>query len=263
MRIEAIRTRVMVPPKDDLYEVIKESIKKVPEKSILVVTSKVVAIHQERCIPISAGVERDCLAKKEADFYADRDMVPGEHLMFTIKNNSLVASSGIDKSNSKGHFILWPENVDESAREIHAFLKNEYCVEKLGVIITDSHVIPLRRGLVGQAIGWFGLNPLHNYIGKKDIFGGEMMVSMKDVVDGLATAAVVVQGEADEQTPLAVISDVDWVEFSEDEKVNRGEPDLLVPLGEDLFTPMLEAVEWKKGGGGLSKKEIDKLKKKK
>lgn len=247
MKIEAIKTRKLVPPKDDLYAALKGSIKRIPEKSVVVVASKVVAIHQGRCVKIKPGVDRETLAKQEAEWYIDKDMVPGQHIMLTIKNQTLIASAGIDKSNAKGYMILWPQKPHQAAKALHAFLKKTFGVKELGVIISDSHLVPLRRGIIGVAIGHYGFNPLRNYIGKPDIFGRKLEVTLTNVAESLAVAAVVVIGEGKEQTPVALITEVPWVEFTEDEKVIWSK-DLKISLKEDLFAPMLEAAEWEKGG---------------
>lgn len=250
MKVEAVKTRPLLPPQDDLFAVIKERVKTIPERSVVVVTSKVVAIHQGRCIKIERGVDREKLAKQEADWYVDRDIVPGEHVMFTIKDSILIASAGIDKSNGNGYFILWPKKPFEMAEKIRQFLKKIYRVKQCGVIITDSHLVMMRRGLTGFALAYAGFEPLRNYIGKPDIFGQNMVVSLTNVADGLAAAAVVIMGEGKEQTPLAVISDIAGIRFSEVSTVYRGRKALLVPQRDDLFRPFLEVVPWKKGGGG-------------
>ena len=170
--------------------------------------------------------------------------MPGEHLLFSIKNNTLIASAGIDKSNANGYFVLWPENMDEVVRELHGWFMNEYGVKEVGVLMTDSHVVPLRRGGVGTCLAQYGFNPLRDYIGRPDIFGEPLKVTVTNVAEALAAAAVVVMGEASEQTPLAVITDVPWLEFSE-KRV-----DTKIPMEEDLFRPMFEGVKWKKGKGG-------------
>ena len=58
MKVEVIRTKKLLPPKDDLYVAIRQSIKNLPERSVVVVTSKIVAIHQGRCVKIRPGVDR-------------------------------------------------------------------------------------------------------------------------------------------------------------------------------------------------------------
>ena len=244
MKVEVIRTKKLLPPKDDLYVAIRQSIKKLPERSVVGVTSKIVAIHQGRCVKIRPGVDRDKLTEQEADLYIRRDIVPGEHLLFSIKNNTLIASAGIDKSNANGYFVLWPENMDEVVRGLHGWFMNEYGVKEVGVLMTDSHVVPLRRGVVGTCLAQYGFNPLRDYIGRPDIFGEPLKVTVTNVAEALAAAAVVVMGEASEQTPLAVITDVPWLEFSE-KRV-----DTKIPMEEDLFRPMFEGVKWKKGKGG-------------
>lgn len=244
-----MKTRPLLPPQDDLLAVIRESIKTIPERSVVVVTSKVVAIHQGRCIKIERGVDREKLAKQEADLYVDRDMVPGEHVMFTIKDNILIASAGIDKSNGAGYFILWPEKPFEMAVKIRSWLRKTYKVKQCGVIITDSHLVMMRRGLIGFALAYAGFEPLRNYIGKPDIFGQKMVVSLTNVADGLAAAAVVIMGEGKEQTPLAVISDISGMRFSGALEVSVDRKALQVEQRDDLFRPFLEVVPWKKGGG--------------
>lgn len=250
MQIKTIKTRKLVPPQDDLYSAIRGSIKELREKSIVVVTSKVVAIHQGRCIKIESGVERDKLTEQEADWYVRRDIVPGEHLLFSIKNNTLIASAGIDKSNAKGYFVLWPEKMDQVVIELHEWFRKEYGVREIGVMITDSHVMPLRRGVIGTSLAQYGFNPLRDYRGKPDIFGEPLKVTITNVAEALAAAAVVVMGEASEQTPLAVVTDVPWVEFTDDPEVCKGIPSMKIPIEEDLFGPMLRGVKWKKGKGG-------------
>ncbi len=266
MKIEAIRTRALLPPKDDLWEVIKKSVKIIPERSVVVVTSKVVAINQGRCVRVGqksclAGRQakvpstswygagksqklRDELAKKEADWYVERMESGGTKWMFTIKGKTLIASAGIDKSNANGFMILWPEEPMKAAQIIRDFLRREYSLKEVGVLITDSHIIPMRRGVVGTAIGYSGFNPLRDYRGKPDIFGRNLLVTVSNVAEALAEAAVVVMGEGKEQTPLALVTDMPWLEFTD--KI----VEVAIDKDDDLFKPMLNAMKWQKGKGG-------------
>ncbi|MGD0576827.1 MAG: coenzyme F420-0:L-glutamate ligase, partial [Candidatus Staskawiczbacteria bacterium] len=140
MLVKAIKTRPLISPKDDLLSVIKESIFEIKEKSIIVITSKVVSIWEGRCIKIDEKINKDELIKKEADFYLDRKKVsPDYDVMLTIKNNILIPTAGIDESNANGYYILWPENPFESAKEIYNFIKKEFKLKDFGVIISDSH----------------------------------------------------------------------------------------------------------------------------
>jgi len=163
----------------------------------------------------------------------------------------LAAAAGIDESNGAGYYILWPKNPARSAEKIRKFLKKKFNLKNLGVIITDSKVTPLRRGVVGVAIAYSGFKPLKDYRGTKDLFGRKFEMETSDIPDSLATAAVFEMGEGAENTPVAVITDIPYLEFVE-KRYNPKNPDLKFEIQEkeDLYYPFLSSVPWKKGGGG-------------
>lgn len=242
MVINAIKTRKFLPPKDDLWDLLS-SIKSLKENSVVAVTSKVVSIGEGQCIPISE-IDKDSLIKQEADKYLPRKFVPQELVMYTLKNNMLIAAAGIDESNGDGYYIVWPKNPNKSAKNIWRFLKNKFKLKNLGVIITDSRLIPLRQGVVGYSIGYFGFKPIKDYRGKVDLFGREFKMETSNIPDSLATAAVLEMGEGREQTPIAIISDVPFLEFS------KREISINIEEKEDMFYPLLSSVKWRKGGSG-------------
>jgi len=241
MLVKIIKTRPLLPPQDDLLSVIKESILSLKESSIIVVTSKVVSIWEGRCVKISEVKSKDELIKQEADLYLDKETSKYD-VILTIKNNILIPTAGIDESNANGYYILWPENPFLSAKKIYNFIKKEYKIKNLGVIISDSHTTPLRTGMVGIGIAYYGFNPLRNYIGKKDIFGRELRMSQTNIADSLAVAAVYEMGESSEQTPIAVIEDAGNIEFKENVKEDL----LKMDFKDDLYYPALKGVKWKK-----------------
>jgi dihydrofolate synthase / folylpolyglutamate synthase len=257
VKVTPIKTRVLNPPEDDLFEVIKESISEIEENSILVVTSKVVSINEGRCIPISEIENKKDLIIEEADKHLlDPLIFEGREIRRTIKNNILISSAGIDESNANDYYILWPVDSNKSAREIHKFAKAEYGIKNIGVIIVDSMIIPLRRGTMGISLGYFGFVPLQDYREKPDLFGRDFKFSQTNLVDGLAAASVAIMGEGSESTPLALITDTPFINFIDEEYVSdKKYSSLEVPENEDLFAPFLKAVPWKKGGGGASLKE--------
>jgi len=251
MIIDAIKTRILNPPKDDLFSVIENSVSEIKENSILVVASKVVSIDEGRCIPISEIEDKDTLVIEEADKHLLHFIFGDKEVRRTIKHNTLLASAGIDESNADGHYILLPENPKKSAGEIRNFLKKEYKVKNVGVLIVDSMASPLRRGTLGISIGFAGFHPVFDYRDKKDLFERNLKTSQKNIADGLAAAAIVVMGEGDERTPLALISEVPFVKFLDKPMYSdKPQSSFEVPLEEDLFAPFLEAVPWQKGGGG-------------
>lgn len=246
MEIKTIKTRKFLPPKDDLFSLIKESFKriKIKEKSIIVITSKIVAIWQGRCIKIDS-IKKDDLIKKEADFFLDRKKVPHGYAILTIKDNILIPSAGIDESNGKGYYILWPEKPFLATKKIYNFIKKNYCLKNFGVIISDSRCVPMRRGIMGTSIAYYGFHPLRDYRGKKDIFGRKMQLSQSNIADSLASAAVIVMGEGNEQTPIAIIEDINSIKFNEFGKNNS--KFLKIPIDDDIFAPLLKPIKWRPG----------------
>ncbi|MBU4298798.1 coenzyme F420-0:L-glutamate ligase, partial [Patescibacteria group bacterium] len=185
MLVKPIKTRVFLPPKDDLFSIIRESISGLKEKSIIVFTSKIISIWQGRCIKINLVKDKDELIKKEAEFYIERKNVPKGYVVLTIKNNTLIPTAGIDESNGNGYYILWPKNSFSAAQKIYQFIKKIYCLKNFGVIISDSHCIPLRVGTLGISLAYYGFEPLKDYRGKKDIFGRKFKISQLNLADSL------------------------------------------------------------------------------
>jgi F420-0:gamma-glutamyl ligase len=65
--------------------------------------------------------------------------------------------------------------------------------------------------------------------------------------DALATAAVLVMGEGNEQTPLAVIDDIPFVTFQERDPSAEELQQLRIDMEDDLYAPLLKEVEWCRG----------------
>lgn len=204
---------------------------------------------------MDSRVDRDTLIQNEADEYLPRKLVPGAWCIQTIKNNILIPSAGIDESNANHHYVLWPRNPAGDAKRMWEWLRVTYHIKNVGVVITDSHTIPLRRGVLGISLAHYGFSPLKDYRGNPDIFGRELKMTQTNIVDGFAAAAVVLMGEGSECTPLAVIEDVPWVNFVERPVRSRKEfSSLEIKTKEDLYYPLISAAPWHKGGGGKKHK---------
>lgn len=242
MQIIPIKTRKFLPPKDNLFSLIKENFKKLKprEKSIFVFASKIVAIGQGRCVKIGS-VEKDKLIKKEADYYLKK----GKRIILTQKNNVLISAAGIDESNGNGYYILWPKKPYQAAQKIYRFIKKQYKLKKFGVLITDSRRTPKRWGTLGIAIGYYGFYPLRDYRDQKDIFGRKFKYTLANLVDSLAVSALLMMGEGIEQTPIVLIKNVRNIEFKE---FNTAKNNLIeIEEKRDIYYPMLKTVRWKKG----------------
>ncbi|MBI4133441.1 coenzyme F420-0:L-glutamate ligase [Candidatus Uhrbacteria bacterium] len=252
MMIEPVKTRALVPPQDDLLGAIRAALPAPGERSIVAITSKVVSIWQGRCVPRDRVPDKDALIIREADKYLPRELVPGKWLMHTIKNNLFIPTAGIDESNASGHYILWPRDSKATARDLWQWLRASYHVRDIGVIITDSHTIPLRRGVLGISLAHYGFAPLRDYRGTVDIFGRKLVMTQSDIVDSLAAAAVLLMGEGAERTPLALITDVPFVQFTDQPFVStRPFSSLEIEEKEDLYYPLLASVPWQEGGHGV------------
>ncbi|HPN96741.1 MAG TPA: coenzyme F420-0:L-glutamate ligase [Candidatus Moranbacteria bacterium] len=246
MKILPIKTRKIRAGEENIYSVISRHIRNIKENSILVITSKIVSICEGRVVKIGK-IKKKELVEREADLYLppQKDRF---HVTLTVKNNILCSSSGVDESNGDGFWVLWPENPQKSANNIRKYLAKKYKLKNVGVIITDSKSNILRRGASGIAIAHSGFLSLKSYVGKKDIFGRKMKVTKANVVDSLAISAVLVMGEGAEQTPLAIISNLDFIKFKKNNPTKKELAELQVDMDNDYFKVLLKSVEWKKGG---------------
>ena len=120
----------------------------------------------------------------------------------------------------------------------------------LGVIITDSITTPLCWGVTGATIAHSGFLALNNFVGHPDIFGRALNMTKVNIANALAAAAVLVMGEADEQTPLAVLSDLPFVQFQAGDPTPAELHGLHIALEDDLYAPLLKSVPWQTGRKG-------------
>jgi F420-0:gamma-glutamyl ligase len=169
---------------------------------VVVVTSKIVSLCENRVVPL-ADTSKKQLVEQEASQYLASELSQYGHL-FTITNDTLIPSAGIDESNGDSHYVLWPKDPQASANAIRAHLASKHQLDNIGVIITDSTSQPLRRGISGIVLAHSGFLALKDYRGQPDLFGRPLGVSVANVASGLAAAAVLAMGEGAEQTPLAL-----------------------------------------------------------
>lgn len=232
MEFISIKTKVMQPPQDDLWALLDESLKELKDNDIVLVSSKVVAIHQGRSIKIG-DIERAELIRQESDLIIPREYYSSP---LTVTNHAFLGAAGIDESNGGGYYILLPENIFEFSKELHEYLLKKFSLTNLGVIITDSHSSPFRYGATGVALGWWGMEPVQDHRGRRDLFGREIQYERSNLVDGLAAGATVVSGEVDECLPIIIARGVANVTFTEVDTRDQ----LLVPYKEDLFRVLYE-----------------------
>lgn len=244
MIVTATKTDRVRPGEEPLLEFLDRSMPPIAEKSILIVTSKIVALAEGRFVSKEDGL-KESIIQDEADYYLPKEESP-YGVPLTIRDNTFVARAGIDGSNTGGVYSLLPTDSYRTAREIRDYLVQRFGLEHVGVIITDSHSTPLRRGVTGVAIGWSGFIGLKEYKDAPDIFG-HAFTTHTNIIDALATAAVLTMGEGAEQTPLATITEIPFVEWSAGSPT-QAELDFFKPrLEDDLFAPLMYYSKLSKG----------------
>ncbi|MEI7557536.1 MAG: hypothetical protein WCJ45_01480 [bacterium] len=66
-----------MPPKDNIFEVFDKYVSDVKNGDIVFITSKIVAIHQGRCMSVEEISKKD-LVESESDRRIISDVVPGK-----------------------------------------------------------------------------------------------------------------------------------------------------------------------------------------
>lgn len=253
MQVAAIQTS-LVKADDDITKVITDSIDSIPERSILVVASKIVSTCENRFVAKKTGTreEKHALVKQEAELYTDPHSSKYD-LMLTIKRNWLFVNAGIDESNANGQYLLWPKDPQKSVNEIWQFVRQHYGLKEVGVTLSDSSSFPLNWGVIGRAIAHCGFHPLRSYIGSEDLFGREMKMEQVNVAQSITAAAVLEMGEGAERSPLALVQTDSDIEFHDHVPTEQELAALHIDLADDAYAPILEKAEWQKGLRGQSK----------
>lgn len=244
MKIKTYKT-VKILSNQNLFSILDSSLPKLQEKDIVVVTSKIVSICQGTVV--KKTVDKQALIRQEAEKYIEEPSISRFHVTLTIKEGILIANSGIDESNANGLFVLWPKKVCKVTQEIWKHLRKKHSLKQLGILITDSRLIPLRWGTLGIGLSWCGFEPLKDYIGQPDIFGRKLRVTKQNIIDGLAAAAGTVMGEGNEQTPIAVIREAS-VKFQDRPPLQEEIASMRIDLKEDMYAPLIDSPKWKRGG---------------
>lgn len=244
MRTRPIQTDVIAPSERDLFGVIDRHLAELPERSVLAITSKIVAICEGRVRPM-AGADKAALIAEEAEHYLPHD--PRFGVSLTIKRGMLIATAGIDESNSDGYYVLWPSDAQRAANALRAHLAARFGLREVGVVVTDSRTTPLRLGVTGVALAHSGFRALNDYVGKADLFGRPLRMTKVNVMDALATSAVLVMGEGSERTPLAVIDELPFVDFQPRDPSAEELATLRIAPEDDLYARLLTSVAWQRG----------------
>jgi len=220
MQFFPIHTR-LIKPEEDYLEIIFEAMKTqsltFEDGDILILSEKVVATSEGRIVNLNE-VKVSARAKELAKKYyvdertvelvlqeADEVLSGVPRILLTLKNNMLMPNAGIDHSNAPAnHVILLPKDPWNSAEKARSKIMKRFG-KRIGVLIMDSRVMPMRMGTIGLALGVAGFEPMEDIRGRNDLYGKMLLVTLRAVADDLASAAQLVMGEANESNPAILV----------------------------------------------------------
>ena len=250
MQLFAAKSRLIRPGDlltEKLFEALSRAKLQIKNGDILAVASKVVSIAERNILPLER-VEPTGIARKlgrrfalPADFVqvvmdeADNlyGGVPG--VLLTTKKGDATANSGVDRKNAPPQTVIpWPINPHQSAQKIRRAIYQKLG-KRVGVVIVDSRVNPLRLGTVGLAIGCSGFQPVKDERGVKDLYGRRVSITFHALADGIAAAAHLLMGETRETTPFVLVRDAP-VKLS----VNDRLMPMTLPIEDCLYMSQIE-----------------------
>jgi len=246
LSITALQGFPLVQDGDDVGSLIIEGIlaNNVPVRDdlIIVVAQKIVSKAEGRAIRIDSvepGEEALFLAEKSGKDARLVQLILSEsktivrqsgNLIITENNLGIImANSGIDQSNiDDGYALLLPENPDDSAARIGLQIGAALGFH-VGIVIADSVGRPWRKGVVGIAIGVYGIPAVLDIRGSVDLNGRELLATEIGVADSIAAAATLLMGQGNEGNPVVLLSGLAY------DRSSSAASDILRDKDSDLF----------------------------
>lgn len=203
---------------DTLIEALKRHDVTLQDGDILAVSSKYAAIAEGRVIHLADIVPGEKALALAERYHMDATMAQlvvqeADHIfggipmgfLLTWRSGIISPNAGIDRSNiPNGKAVLLPADPYRSARELRQILRERLGVT-VGIILTDSWLMPGRWGTTGVALAMAGFSPVQDERGKMDLFGNPMKVTQRSIADTLSICAQMVMGERDEASPFAIV----------------------------------------------------------
>jgi len=220
MQLFGVRTK-LIKKGDDLSNTILEALNKqklkIEDGDVLAIASKAVAIAQNRLKRLSSVKPSEKAKKLARRFEMEPSFVEivlqeAEEVygsvskaLLTLKDHILTANAGVDRKNSPLEYVaLWPKNPFKIAEKIRRELLGR-TGKRVGVLIVDSRVAPLRMGTTGLALAVAGFKPVRDCRVDKDLYGNSISITRHAIADDLASAAHLIMGETNERRPAVLI----------------------------------------------------------
>jgi coenzyme F420-0:L-glutamate ligase/coenzyme F420-1:gamma-L-glutamate ligase len=239
MHVFAVEGLPEVGPGDDVAGLIEEQVE-LRSDDVVCVASTIVSKAEGRAFDLAefeAGERAEAIADRIGEIageekdprFAQAVLEESEELLMespimlaATHFGHITVNAGIDRSNVPGaDLLLLPEDPTASAERLS---------ERLGVpvVVTDTSGRPFRHGQRGVAVGWAGLPAARDWRGQYDREGKELEATVQAVVDELAAASNLVTGEGAGGTPVAVVRDWEFGDFSGSDELFREESDDLI-----------------------------------
>jgi coenzyme F420-0:L-glutamate ligase/coenzyme F420-1:gamma-L-glutamate ligase len=205
----------------NLYQIIREAVEEqgagILDGDILAVSSKFIAMAEGRVVDLELVKASAEAVKLSAAAHipsslaelilreADRiySTLPG--FVLTIKHGMVVPNAGIDRSNvERGSAILYPRDPVATAERLRLQILVDLG-KRVGVVVTDSRLMPTRVGTTGIAVAAAGFEAVSDERGKTDLFGNIMRVTRRALADDISAGANLLMGETSESIPVVIV----------------------------------------------------------
>lgn len=224
---------------DTILEALADAKQTLQDGDVIAISSKYAAISEGRVVDLES-VEVTAEAQAIAERYVmhpkltqlilqEADHVFGgiTHdfkgvqvgFLLTHKDGIISPNAGLDRSNiPDGKVVLFPKSPYQFAEKIRAELSRRSNAQ-IGLILTDSWLVPGRMGTTGVALATAGFSPVRDERGKIDLFGNPMQVTQVGVADSICVCAQMVMGETAEATPIAIVRN-SYVEITPEAEIS-------------------------------------------
>lgn len=228
MEIKPIKTKLFKPG-DDLNKFLFTHLPPLKNGDIVCLSSKVAGLAEGRIYPKTQKLK---WLKQESSFVKKTALC-----YFTVRQGLICANAGIDESNAFDKIILLPKHPYKTADTLRRALIKHYKIKNLGIILTDSFILPLRSGVINIAVAYSGFYGVENLINKKDLCRRPLKMTLVNKADALATAAGFCMGESNNCTPLAIIRGA-GVKFTASSRAKE----MHYPFKKDFYYPFLKNI---------------------
>ena len=250
LQLTALPGIPLVQPGDDLARLIADALDRAGEPlaagDVVVVAQKIVSKAEgryadlaevtptQRAVVLAAETEKDprlvqlILDEANEVLRYRRGVLVVVHRLGYVMANAGIDSSNVGPDADGERVLLLPEDPDASCRRLRAALQQRYGVE-VAVVVNDSVGRAWRNGTVGTALGAAGLPAVLDLRGRHDLFDRVLTATDVGLADEISAAASLLQGQADEGTPVVLVRGLEITGPSAKAAA------LLRPPAEDMF----------------------------